>query len=225
MSTLPVDAVDESLNSTPLDPQRDPGLAALEAELQRAFAFFNARHWDDRLPVPIFAFFAQPPNGRRLGHFLADAWEAPDGSCHDEVIIYADLALELGMQAVVETLLHEMVHVWQRHFGAPGRIHNAQWHAEAQRTGLITRGPTGLTWPGEGFLSAYAELAPRLDRIPFRRRENRARKNGKLAKWICQCGFGVRVAVPHFDATCNVCGQPFRRASPLPTLLDPPDDT
>jgi hypothetical protein len=224
LNSAPLDPGDESLNSTPLDPGRDPGLAALEAELKRAFAFFNARYWDACLPPPVFAFFAQPPNGRRLGHFLADAWEAPDGSRHDEVVFYADLALESGMQAVVETLLHELVHVWQHHFGVPGRIHNAQWHAEAQRVGLVTRGPTGLTWSGDGFLADYAELAPCLDRIPFRRREGRARKPGKLAKWVCLCGFGVRVAVPHFDATCNLCGQRFRRASPVSTLLDPPDD-
>jgi len=203
----------------------DPVLAALEAELHRAFAFLNARHWGGLLPVPVFAFFAQPPNGRRLGHFLAGAWQAPDGTRHDEIVVYADLALAAGMQDVAVTLLHEMVHVWQHHRGAPGRDHNAQWHAEAQRVGLVTRGPTGQTWPGDGFLAAYADLAPRLDRIPFRRREGRGRTAGRLAKWICACGFGVRVAVPCFDATCNACGQRFRRAAARgSTPLDPPED-
>ena len=206
-------APDVSLNSAPLDQRRDAVLSALEAELQRAFAFFNARFWDGLLPEPVFAFFAQPPNGRRLGHFLADAWVAPDGTHHDEIVVYADLALAAGMQAVVETLIHEMVHVWQHHHGVPGRIHNRQWHAEARRVGLVTRGPTGSTWAGEGFLAAYAALAPRLDRIPFRRPEGAPRAPGKLVKWICACGFGVRVAVPHFDATCNVCRQHFRRST------------
>lgn len=213
-----------SLNSAPLDAARDPVLAALEAELVRAFAFFNARCWSGTLRLPVFAFFAQPPNGRRLGHFLAEAWQAPDGTRHDEIVVYADLALASGMQAVVETLLHELVHVWQHHHGTPGRVHNAEWHAEAARVGLVTHGPAGMTSADVGFLAAYAALAPRLDRIPFRRSESRARTPGKLAKWSCACGFGVRVAVPHFDATCNACGQRFRRSSPITIPLDPPDD-
>lgn len=177
-----------SLNST--------GLAALHAEVARAFAFFR-----------------QPPNGRRLGHFLSRSWRAPDGSLRDEIILYADLVLERGMLEVLTTLLHEAVHVWQAHFGRPGG-HNAQWHAEAARVGLVSSGPSGFTSAGEGFLLAVAAFAPRVDEIPFRVREGGARKPGKLVKWVCACGFGVRVAVPDFDATCNRCQQKFHRSHP-----------
>lgn len=190
-----------------------PGLAALHAEVARAYDFFNDRFWSGRLPTPIFAFFRQPPNGRRLGHYLPQSWRAPDGTLRDEIILYADLALERGMSAVLETLLHEAVHVWQAHFGRPGG-HNAQWHAEAARVGLVTEGPLGFTYAGDGFLRAVAALAPRVEQIPFRVRDASARKPGKLAKWICACGFGVRVAVADFDATCNRCGQTFHRSHP-----------
>ena len=80
------------------------GLVALHAEVDRAFRFFNARYWGGRLPTPVFAFFRQPPNGRRLGHYCARSWRAPDGSLHDEVILYADLALERGILEVLTTL-------------------------------------------------------------------------------------------------------------------------
>lgn len=195
-----------SLNST-------PGLTALHAEVARAFAFFNELHWGGRLPTPIFAFFRQPPNGNKLGHYRPRSWRAPDGTLRDEIILYADLALERGMLAVLETLLHEAVHVWQAHFGRPSAgPHNAGWHAEAARVGLRTSGPTGATAAADGFLRALDAFAPRVEEIPFRVREAGARKSGKLAKWICDCGFGVRVAVPHFDATCNQCKTRFRRA-------------
>ena len=189
------------------------GLAALQAEVARAFAFFNARFWSGLLPTPVIAFFRQPPNGKKLGHYLADAWQAPDGTRRDELILYADLALERGMLEVLTTLLHEAVHVWQQHFAQPSGTghHNAQWHAEAARVGLVTRGPTGVTEPGTSFLAALDDFAPRVEAIPFRVREG-ARQRGKLTKWICGCGFGVRVAIPRFDATCNRCHQQFRRA-------------
>ena len=202
-----------SLNSRDLAPTPAEGLDALHAEVARAFGFFTDRFWGGRLPTPIFAFFRQPPNGRRLGHFLSRSWRAPDGTLRDELILYADLALEQGMQAVLETLLHEAVHVWQAHCGKPSG-HNAQWHEEAARVGLVTVGPRGFTSAGDGFLRAVEALAPRVDQIPFRVRDGGARRPGKLAKWICACGFGVRVAVADFDATCNRCGQTFHRSPP-----------
>jgi hypothetical protein len=202
-----------SLNPTDLDAPLGRSLAALHAEVARAFAFFNERFWRGSLPTPIFAFFRQPPNGRRLGHYRPRSWRAPDGTLRDEIILYADLALEQGMSAVLETLLHEAVHVWQAQLGLPAG-HNAQWHEEAARVGLVTEGPLGITSAGDGFLRAVVDFAPRVDLIPFRVREGGARKPGKLAKWICACGFGVRVAIADFDATCNRCGQTFHRSHP-----------
>ena len=202
-----------SLNSAPLDHWLNPGLVALHAELGRAYAYFNELHWRGRLPVPFIALFRQPPNGRWLGHYLPEAWLGADGSRRDELVIYADLALQRGMCEVLVTLVHEQVHVWQRHFGTPARrAHNAQWHAEAARVGLVTGGPAGHTEPGEEFLCAVERFRPQIERIPFRLWEPGRRGKAKLAKWTCACGFGVRVAVAAFDATCNRCHERFRRA-------------
>jgi hypothetical protein len=189
------------------------GLDALHAEVARAFDFFNALHWGGALPVPIFAFFRQPPNGHRLGHYRARSWKAPDGELRDELIFYADLALERGMHEVLVTLLHEAVHVWQEHFGRPSVAHhNEEWHREAARVGLVTSGASGATDAGAAFLAAVEEFKPRVDKIPFRVRELAGRKPGKQVKWTCGCGFGVRVAIANFDASCNRCGRPFCRA-------------
>ena len=192
------------------------GLSALHAEVARAFDFFNQLHWGGRLPTPMLGSFRQPPNGRKLGHYRPRSWRAPDGSLRDELIVYADLALERGMPEVLLTLLHEAVHVWQEHQGQPsGAHHNQQWHREAARVGLVTSGPTGATSAGEAFTRAVEEFKPRVEKIPFRVRELSARRPGKMVKWICACGFGVRVAVA-FDATCNRCGERFRRATAEP---------
>src|SRR5260370_5491227 len=89
----------------------DPGLQVLLTEVDRAFGFFNSLHFEDRLPRPIFAFFPQPPNGRRLGHYCPRRWN--NGDHHDEIVFYADLCLKLGMDEILHTLLHEMCHLWQ----------------------------------------------------------------------------------------------------------------
>ena len=203
------------LNSQPVAATADNGLGALHAELERAFAFFNARWWSGQLPVPVFAFFAQPPRTRRLGHYRARSWREPDGSPRDEIVLYADLALSQGLDSVLETLLHEMVHVWQEYFGRPSVRHNAAWHAEAARVGLTTWGDKGYTSAADGFRAALVELGPRVEGIPFRLLDL-PRAKAKLAKWICACGYGVRVAVPHFEATCHRCGERFRLADSPP---------
>ena len=204
---------DRSLNSSPIEHWLSPGLAALHAELGRAFDYFNDRFWSGALPVPVIAFFRQPPNGRRLGHFLPDAWRDAEGARRDEIVVYADLALRRGLVEVLVTLVHEQVHVFQHHFGSPSRAHYREWHAEAARVGLVTRGPTGLTEPSEELLREIERFSPRVEQIPFRVPEaGRKPGSGKLVKWTCACGFGVRVAIADFDATCNRCHQLFRRA-------------
>jgi hypothetical protein len=204
---------DRSLNSAPLQPWQDPGLTVLHAELGGAYAHFNGLFWQGRLPVPVIALFRQPPRCRWLGHYLPDAWMGADGTRKDELVIYADLALQRGIVEVLVTLVHEQVHVWQRHFGAPARrSHNAQWHAEAARVGLQTHGEAGFTEPSGEFLREVERFHPQIEQVPYRLGPAQGRTKGKLAKWTCACGYGVRVAVAAFDATCHRCGERFRRA-------------
>jgi predicted SprT family Zn-dependent metalloprotease len=51
------------------------------------------------------------------------------------------------IKATLSTLVHEMVHQWQFHFGEPGRrgYHNKQWAARMERVGLM---PSDTGEPG-----------------------------------------------------------------------------
>ena len=193
----------------------------LRLEIQRAFDFWSDRCWNGELPLPVFNFHPQAPNGRRLGHYLPKAWKAGDrrGRDQDEIVFYADLCLAMGIEQVLATLVHEMVHLWQQHNGFAGRNnhHNLKFHAEAQRVGFkTTKGDyLGHTEPTAKFAEAVAEFAPRLKGIPFRKMYGTKRGPvGKMKKWICGCGdYAVRVAVAKFNATCNLCGKRFRNVS------------
>ncbi len=195
-------------------------VSALHAELRRAFQFFNGLYWGGELPEPVITFATNAPNGARLGHFQQRTWEGSDGVLRDELVIYSDLALRAGILQVLQTLLHEMVHVWQEN-GHPAMTgkgktahHNERWHAEAQRVGLLTSGPKGYTKPTQQFRDNVSAFEPRTLVIPFRKEDVKGQgvTKGKLVKWTCGCGYGVRVAVAHFHARCLDCGQVYKRS-------------
>lgn len=207
-------------------------LAALHAELARAFDWWNAKHWRSKLPKVAINFHPQPANGNRLGHYAPGAWTirvesfvSDDGSRSatrdgDEIVFYADLCLKRGMTQVLETLVHEMCHLWQQHHGKPGKrnFHNAQWHREAARVGLVTVGDArGSSAPGAGFVQDLAAFAPRVEGVPFRKQSAGRGGGSKLRKWTCACGYGVRVAIPFFQARCLDCGEVFETRDDLPS--------
>lgn len=194
----------------------DPSLLPLHQELQRAFDFFNKRHFEGKLTPCIFSFFPQPPNGNTLGHYQPATWDIRELSeslkaiIYPEIIFYADLCLERGVNQCLQTLLHEMVHHWQHLFGKPGTIHNAEWHAKARSCGLATKGNKGYTTPTPDFKAQLAAFNARVEGIPFRRAK--LRKAGKMKKWVCSCGYGVRIGRQEFNAKCLDCGEKFELA-------------
>ena len=77
-----------------------------------------------------------------------------------------------GITEAMQTLVHEMCHLWQAHFGKPsrGRYHNAEWATKMDAVGLTpsnTGQPGGkrtgqhmadYPTPGGPFLRERAEL-------------------------------------------------------------------
>ena len=196
----------------------EQALAELRSELNRAFDYWNARHWSGRLPKPFIVFHPSGPNGRhKIGHFVAAQWEPTDARRRqqDELMFVSDLCFQVGTECVFETLLHEMVHVWQAYFGDPknkpkSAWHNYEWHEEAQRVGFLTKpgDGTGLSLSTPALRLDLAEFAPSVRRLFVRSRRGRP---GKLLRWQCDCGYGVRVAVAYFNAHCLDCGSRFRQ--------------
>lgn len=65
---------------------------------------------------------------------LADAQEVTD-----EIALNPATFASRTPTAILSTLAHEMVHLWQHHFGKPGRrgYHNKEWAAKMREIGLI----------------------------------------------------------------------------------------
>lgn len=203
-------------------PLTSPSLGPLLEELQRAYSFFNGRFFDGKLPPCLMAFFPQPPNGSRLGHYSPARWDSQalddDGVVRGEptaeIIFYADLCLRAGMEQVLQTLLHEMVHHWQYTFGAPGKNnhHNKEWHAKCAEAGLETEGPKGYTKSTPSFQATLRQFAPRDVLVPYRDQAGAKGAKGKMRKYTCACGYAIRVAKQDVSIRCNICGKDFKEA-------------
>jgi len=59
----------------------------------------------------------------------------------DEIALNPQQFQERGTKRVLSTLVHEMVHLWQHHYGRPGRngYHNREWADQMLRLGLVPR--------------------------------------------------------------------------------------
>lgn len=107
---------------------------ALTAEdHQRAYAHFNGRLFGGELPTCLITL----GDGRFKGYFRANAFRHLQKGTHiDEIALNPTLYETLD--DYLSTLVHEQVHLWQEHFGSPGRppFHNREWADKMLAVGL-----------------------------------------------------------------------------------------
>ena len=115
------------------------------AELQSAFDFYNRTLFDDVLPNCMITLQREK---RTYGYFSSRRFVSRDGqSTTDEIAINPAYFGVLPLTEILQTMVHEMVHAWQAHFGKPGRrrYHNAEWAKKMENVGLM---PSSTGRPG-----------------------------------------------------------------------------
>ena len=98
--------------------------------MQRAYDHFNLALFDDKLPQCLITLQREK---RTLGYFSRDRFTQSDGKVViDEIAMNPSYFAIRSIADTLSTLVHEMVHQWQRHFGDPGRrsYHNKEWATE-----------------------------------------------------------------------------------------------
>jgi hypothetical protein len=185
--------------------------------LDTAYAYFNAELFEDRLPRCLITV---RHHGGAYGYFSSKRFSSPDGrEITDEIALNPKHFHERTTEQTLATLLHEMVHLEQHHFGNPPRngYHNKQWAAWMDRVGLTpsnTGAPGGKRTgqqmthyivPDGPFARAYA--ARKFDDLYFDRAK--AQENGprKLkTKYTCPgCNLNAW-AKPDAPLGCSDCG-------------------
>lgn len=117
------------------------------AELQTAYDVFNADLFGGTLPPCLITL--QRRDSRSFGYFSSRRF----GGRIDGVPITDEIALNPikfkshGPLEALQTLAHEMCHLWQAHHGKPSRkaYHNSEWADRMESIGLM---PTSTGRPG-----------------------------------------------------------------------------
>lgn len=206
-------------------------------ELTLAYDHFNKALFAAALPPCLITL---QRSKKSYGYFSADRFAHADGALTDEIALNPSHFATRRIEEVLATLVHEMVHLWQHHFGRPGRgrYHNREWAEQMKAIGLhpSADGREGAAETGEAmshrivaggaFEKAAARLVGRSFRIAWADHVAAARdesspaegsgedKVPKAGKWFkFECGACKQTARAKFDASliCGVDSAPMLR--------------
>jgi hypothetical protein len=211
-------------------PRRDATLVAITpveyGGLQKAFDHFNVVLFERALP-DVFITYQRKANS--AGYFSADRFSGRVGKWgKHELALNPDGFINQTDEQVTQTLVHEMVHVWQHAFGKPsGRgYHNKEWAAKMKAiglqpssTGMVGGKETGQRMsdciiPDGAFEQAFARLAAtgwKLNLQSAHRPGKKGGTNNSKTKFSCACGQNAW-GKPDLAIICEPCGIPMRAA-------------
>lgn len=114
------------------------------AELQQAYDFYNTQLFDGALPPCLITFQRQKAT---FGYFHRNRFVNLDGTTTDEIALNPGYFAVVPLVEVLQTIVHEMTHQWQDHFGKPSRAcyHNREWADKMESIGLM---PSSTGQPG-----------------------------------------------------------------------------
>lgn len=126
------------------------------SQLEHIFNTLNTDFFDGSLPVPIITVQSQPGT---MGHTsVAKIWKRGEDNTY-ELNIAAEV-LDYNIEETLDTMLHEMVHMYCRENSIKecsrgGSYHNKRFKEEAERRGLTCYYTTQYGWnttPGNNLL-------------------------------------------------------------------------
>lgn len=103
--------------------------------LQQAHEHFNKALFGGTLPNALITF--QRRKGS-FGYFAGARFQNDTGQKADEIALNPMHFASRSQKDILGTLVHEMAHQWQRHWGHPGRgrYHNKEWAEKMKAIGL-----------------------------------------------------------------------------------------
>jgi predicted SprT family Zn-dependent metalloprotease len=193
--------------------------------LDDAFRFFNERLFSGKLPPCLITM--QRTN-KAYGYFAGGRFGSVDGKeVTDEVALNPSHFRKRTTEESLSTLVHEMAHLEQHHFGKPGRTsyHNKEWAAMMRAVGLIpsdTGAPGGrevgqkvshYIEAGGAFAQTCAELTSKgFDALYVElwgdgEAEKRKKKTASKTKYTCPACSANAWAKPQTSLICGDCHQ------------------
>ena len=194
--------------------------------LDDAYGYFNLKLFAGQLPRCLITM--QRHKGA-YGYFSGNRFATMDDPDEmvDEIALNPATFSGRATMDILSTLAHEMVHVWQHHFGTPSRngYHNQEWASKMREIGLI---PTDTGEPGgketgqkmthtievdgrfalacTDWLIAQGEFLY-ADRVVDQ--EKKKAKRASKTKYVCpSCDLNAW-AKPDASLVCGDCGEPM----------------
>jgi predicted SprT family Zn-dependent metalloprotease len=125
-------------------PQANPTQRTYKT-LDDAYRFFNKRLFGGKLPGCLITMQRK---ASAYGYFAGGRFGTKDGKeVTDEIALNPSHFRQRTTEQSLSTLVHEMAHLQQHHFGKPGRTsyHNKEWAQMMRAVGLI---PSDTGVPG-----------------------------------------------------------------------------
>lgn len=183
----------------------DWGLREKAAQLYGWADRFNS-HFGLNLTTPAIGIDRLP--ARTLG-----TYRPANGLGIDDEVVINVRWLHRSAADVMRTLLHEMLHQWQHHYGQPstGAYHNDEFQAKARELGIPcnAKGHNLGTVAGSPLHRLLGAHGIQADTCIKEAGGALAGPGSKLKKWSCGCT-NVRCAV-ELQALCERCGKRFVR--------------
>lgn len=112
---------------------------------QKLYDYYNQNLFNNKLPLCLLILSRR--TARVCGHFSKDRWRDEKGNKTHEINLNPVYLARAEEMDICQTLVHEMVHLWQYEFGKPSRrgYHNKEWAAKMQLVGLM---PSDTGMPG-----------------------------------------------------------------------------
>lgn len=106
-------------------------------QLDKAYRHFNKALFGNRLPPCVITLHRKKG---AYGYFWGDTWSKRDGEqLTDEIALNPETFQNRSITDVLSTLVHEMCHLEQHHFGKTSRsgYHNKEWAQMMEAVGLV----------------------------------------------------------------------------------------
>lgn len=106
------------------------------AELQEAYDYFNVALFEAALPECLITLQREKHS---YGYYASNRFVNKERLKTDEIAMNPSYFSVRSAEDTLATLVHEISHLWQVHFGNPGRgrYHNKEWGDKMEALGLM----------------------------------------------------------------------------------------
>jgi len=186
-------------------------------ELEKLFNLF-APLFPEPLTAPIITIQTR---GRKnaLGWYKPQTWQNGGRDTLPELNISAE-SLARGVPEIADTVLHEMVHHWNRLHGikdcSGNQYHSKKFKAGCDLVGLKCEKMEGHGWAATSLSDKQRAIVKKAGIKDeafhlFRLADHGGKGPGsRMKKWTCPCGTIIRAA-GEISVRCNECGEDFER--------------